>query len=84
MANEQNSRDVYSRVTDSIIAAIEKGASAKDWRMPWQSGGLLARTGEHARGRRGGSVITVLRWLHALLIGAVLWSLWSMAVFATN
>lgn len=35
MANDQNSRDVYSRVTDSIIAAIEKGASAKDWRMPW-------------------------------------------------
>lgn len=35
MANEHNSRDVYSRVTDSIIAAIEAGASGKDWRMPW-------------------------------------------------
>lgn len=26
----------------------------------------------------------ILRWLHALMIGAVLWALWSMAVFATR
>lgn len=29
-------------------------------------------------------MITVLRWLHALMIGAVLWALYSMAVWATN
>lgn len=29
-------------------------------------------------------MITVLRWLHAAMIGAVLWALWSMAVFATS
>lgn len=28
--------DVYARVTDAIVAAIESGAAkGKDWRMPW-------------------------------------------------
>ena len=27
---------------------------------------------------------TVLRWLHALTIGAVLWAVYSMAVVATS
>lgn len=26
----------------------------------------------------------VLSWLHAAMIGAVLWALWSMVVFATG
>lgn len=26
----------------------------------------------------------ILGWIHAAMIGAVLWSLWSMAVWATN
>lgn len=29
-------------------------------------------------------MITVLRWLHALMIGAVLWALWGLAVVATS
>ena len=34
--------DVYSRITDEIVAAIEKGAG--DWRMPWHhDGGSIAR-----------------------------------------
>src|SRR6185295_15159719 len=34
--------DVYSRITDEIVAAIEKGAG--DWRMPWHhDGGSTAR-----------------------------------------
>ena len=35
-ANEADSRgDIYQRVTDRIIAAIEAGAG--EWRMPWHS-----------------------------------------------
>ena len=30
--------DIYQRVTDRIVAAIEQGAKAGDWRMPWHSG----------------------------------------------
>ena len=34
--------DVYSRITDEIVAAIENGAG--DWRMPWHhDGGSIAR-----------------------------------------
>lgn len=27
---------------------------------------------------------TVLRWLHALMIGVILWAVWSMAVVITE
>ena len=30
--------DIYQRVTDRIVAAIEQGAKAGDWRMPWHGG----------------------------------------------
>jgi antirestriction protein ArdC len=34
--------DVYTRITDEIVAAIEKGAG--EWRMPWRhDGGSIAR-----------------------------------------
>jgi antirestriction protein ArdC len=33
-------RDVYARVTDQIITAIEQGAGA--WRMPWHTSGRFA------------------------------------------
>jgi antirestriction protein ArdC len=34
--------DVYSRITDEIVAAVEKGVG--DWRMPWHhDGGSIAR-----------------------------------------
>ena len=32
----QRRADIYQRVTDSIVAAIEAGAG--NWRMPWHSG----------------------------------------------
>lgn len=36
-----NRADVYKRITDEIIAAIEKGAGARDasWRAPWHHDG---------------------------------------------
>src|SRR2546428_2712260 len=37
-ANEK--QDVYQRVTDSIITAIEKGVG--NWRMPWHTSGQFA------------------------------------------
>jgi antirestriction protein ArdC len=35
-----NQRDVYARVTDQIINAIEQGVS--NWRMPWHTSGRFA------------------------------------------
>lgn len=29
-------------------------------------------------------MLNILRWLHAAVIGAVLWAIWSLAVVATN
>lgn len=29
-------------------------------------------------------MLNILRWLHAAMIGAVLWALWSLAVVATS
>ena len=36
-----NPRDVYARVTDQIINAIEQGVSS-NWRMPWHTSGRYA------------------------------------------
>ena len=35
--NTEGRADIYQRITDSIAAAIEKGAG--EWRMPWHSEG---------------------------------------------
>src|SRR5579864_5319660 len=35
-----NQRDVYARVTDQIVTAIENGAG--NWRMPWHTSGRFA------------------------------------------
>lgn len=50
--------DIYQRVTERIVAAIEQGAEAGDWRMPWHGGGdgqpcavpVNAATGKAYRG----------------------------------
>ncbi len=36
----QEKRDVYARVTDQIVTAIENGAGT--WRMPWHTSGRFA------------------------------------------
>src|SRR5580692_7609935 len=35
-----NQRDVYARVTDQIVTAIEQGVG--NWRMPWHTSGRFA------------------------------------------
>src|SRR4051812_25267550 len=44
MSNTENTstekRDVYARVTDQIVAAIEQGAGT--WRMPWHTSDRFA------------------------------------------
>ena len=35
-----NKRDVYARVTDQIVTAIENGVGT--WRMPWHTSGRFA------------------------------------------
>src|ERR1700676_1165597 len=35
-----NQRDVYARVTDQIVTAIEQGVGT--WRMPWHTSGRFA------------------------------------------
>ncbi len=61
--------DVYTRITDEIVSAIEKGAG--EWRMPWHhDGGSITRprnvTSDNAeRGlqvRRGERATTVVFW----------------------
>ena len=36
-SSNQNPANIYQRITDQIIAAIEAGAD--DWKMPWHSDG---------------------------------------------
>ena len=51
MSNKAEIKDVYQKVTDQIIAAIERGAD--DFEMPWnQASGMPknAATGKHYRG----------------------------------
>ncbi|MGG5812232.1 ArdC family protein [Falsiroseomonas sp. CW058] len=62
--------DVYARVTDAIVAAIESGvARGKDWRMPWHrrrdpSGSPMLPVNV-ARGAAYGGVNTLALWAAA-------------------
>jgi antirestriction protein ArdC len=38
--NATNPRDVYRKVTDAIVNAIEQGVG--NWRMPWHTSGRYA------------------------------------------
>ncbi|MDE1148631.1 MAG: zincin-like metallopeptidase domain-containing protein [Azospirillaceae bacterium] len=66
-------QNVYSRVTDSIIAAIEAGAG--DCRMPWHSQGDLARPVNVASSKPYRGINTVALWVaaHATGFGSPVW-----------
>ena len=62
--------DVYARVTDAIVAAIESGAArGKDWRMPWHRrrdpGGSPMLPVNVARGAAYRGVNTLALWAAA-------------------
>src|SRR3954463_4665145 len=57
-------RDLYDRITDQIIAAIETGAGA--WRMPWHHNGTAtSRPTNAVTGRRYRGINTVALWAAA-------------------
>ncbi len=54
--------DIYSRITDRIIAAIETGAG--DWRMPWHTdGSAQARPVNVASGKAYRGINTLALWV---------------------
>ncbi len=60
--------DVYSRITDEIVAAIEKGAG--DWRMPWHhDGGSIARPRNVASNKPYRGINILALWVAATRSG---------------
>ena len=69
-AGADSRADVYARVTDAIVAAIESGAArGRDWRMPWHRrrdpGGATALPVNVARGAAYRGVNTLALWAAA-------------------
>lgn len=65
--NEQRA-DVYARITNEIIAAIEAGAG--EWKMPWHhDGAAAARPTNIATGRRYRGINTLALWAAAVRAG---------------
>lgn len=60
-------QNVYTRVTDSIIAAIEAGAG--DWNMPWHRQGDLARPFNVSTGNAYRGINTLALWVAAQATG---------------
>ena len=57
--------DVYSRITEEIIAAIEHGPG--DWRAPWHHNGTsIARPSNLGSGKRYRGINTVALWVAAM------------------
>lgn len=68
MSNESARVDVYTRVTDQIIKAIEQGAG--DWEMPWHVSDPLMVTPRNAStGNRYRGVNVVGLWVSSYLNG---------------
>jgi antirestriction protein ArdC len=60
--------DVYSRITDEIVAAIEAGAS--DWHMPWHhDGGSIARPRNVASDKPYRGTLLLALWVAATRSG---------------
>jgi antirestriction protein ArdC len=74
--NDQNERaDVYQRVTDQIIEAIEQGAG--EWRMPWHKGQADTFAPINAVSRkpyRGINVLNLWAIAHQRGYGSGLWA----------
>ncbi len=66
MSTNENTqqRDVYTRVTDQIINAIEQGVG--NWRMPWHKSGRFASSPINASSRKAyRGINTVCLWAAA-------------------
>jgi antirestriction protein ArdC len=62
--NTSSKQDVYQRVTDSIINAIEQGVG--NWRMPWHTSGRFASSPINATSRKPyRGINTVCLWAAA-------------------
>src|SRR5579862_6825543 len=58
-----NQRDVYARVTDQIINAIENGVG--NWRMPWHTSGRFAFSPINVTSEPYRGINTVCLWAAA-------------------
>ena len=57
--------DVYTRITNEIVAAIEAGTG--EWRAPWHhDGSSIARPINLSSGRRYRGINTVALWVAAM------------------
>ena len=59
--------DLYERITQQIIAAVEAGAG--EYRMPWNSGGAIGTPMNAVSGRSYRGVNTLLLWAAASQAG---------------
>ena len=54
-SNPTSKADVYQRVTDTIIEALEKGAG--DWSFPWRRDSAMPRNAATKAPYYGGNII---------------------------
>lgn len=55
--------EIYTEVTNKIIAAIEAGADGTGWEMPWNAQGGLPINATTRKAYSGGNVLVL--WMHA-------------------
>ncbi len=75
-AGAEDRADIYQRITDSIVAAIEAGAGA--WRMPWHSSGegsapMLPVNVATGRPYRGVNTLVLWTSAQANAYGSTIW-----------
>lgn len=60
----ENRADIYARITNEIVAAIESGAG--EWKMPWRhDGSSVARPVNAASGKPYRGINTFALWIAA-------------------
>lgn len=64
----EQTRSIHQTITDSIVAAIENGASG-DWQMPWHQGASITRPSNVATGRRYSGINIVALWAASQNLG---------------
>ena len=62
-----NRTDIYAKVTDTIIEALESPDAVLPWRKPWRDGGIMPRNGNSGRPYNG--VNTFYLWAVASKYG---------------
>lgn len=61
--------EIYATVTDTIVAALEQGASAADWRAPWHSSGVNELPFNVVSKKLYRGVNTIVLWSQQMVMG---------------